>query len=104
METDRGQALREAIMAGRKGGTLSALGVYGLMDKFPMGVIMNKGMTVRSARQHGQAYLPRLLEHAQRGELNSSYLATRVLTRGSGELFGVCGKGCGVLQVVQQPQ
>ncbi len=50
LETDRGQALREAIMACRKGGTLSVLGVYGLMDKLPMGVIMNKGMMVRTPR------------------------------------------------------
>lgn len=32
------------------------------MDKFPIGVIMNKGLTVRTAQQHGQKYLPRLLE------------------------------------------
>jgi threonine dehydrogenase-like Zn-dependent dehydrogenase len=76
LETDRGQALREAIMACRKGGTLSVLGVYGLMDKFPIGAIMNKGMTVRSAQQHGQAYMERLLAHAQKGELNPAYLAT----------------------------
>ena len=38
IESDRGQALREATMACRKGGTLSVLGVYGLIDKFPMGV------------------------------------------------------------------
>jgi threonine dehydrogenase-like Zn-dependent dehydrogenase len=76
METDRGQALREAIMACRKGGTLSILGVYGVMDKFPIGVIMNKGLTVRTAQQHGQAYLPRLLEHAAKGELDPSFLVT----------------------------
>ncbi len=76
LETDRGQALREAIMACRKGGTLSVLGVYGMIDKFPMGVIMNKGMTVRSAQQHGQAYMDRLLAHAAKGELNPAYLAT----------------------------
>ena len=76
LETDRGQALREATMACRKGGTLSVLGVYGLIDKFPMGAIMNKGMTVRSAQQHGQAYMDRLLAHAQKGELNPAYLAT----------------------------
>jgi threonine dehydrogenase-like Zn-dependent dehydrogenase len=76
LETDRGEALREAIMACRKGGTLSVLGVYGLMDKFPIGAIMNKGMTVRSAQQHGQAYMDRLLAHAQKGELNPAYLAT----------------------------
>jgi len=41
-----------------------------------MGVIMNKGMTVRTAQQHGQAYMDRLLAHAQKGELDPSYLAT----------------------------
>lgn len=76
LHTDRGEALREAIMACRKGGTLAILGVYGLMDKFPIGVVMNKGLTVRTAQQHGQKYLPRLLEHAAQGELDPSYLMT----------------------------
>ncbi|GCE25091.1 glutathione-dependent formaldehyde dehydrogenase [Dictyobacter alpinus] len=76
LQTDRGEAIREAILACRKGGTLSILGVYGLMDKFPLGVIMNKGLTVRSAQQHGQKYVPRLLEHVARGELDPSFLAT----------------------------
>lgn len=37
---------------------------------------MNKGLTVRSAQQHGQKYMPRLLEHAAKGELDPSFLAT----------------------------
>ncbi len=76
LQTDRGISLREAILACRKGGTLSILGVYGLMDKFPIGVIMNKGLTVRTAQQHGQKYVPRLLEHVAKGELDPSFLAT----------------------------
>jgi threonine dehydrogenase-like Zn-dependent dehydrogenase len=76
LQTDRGDALREAILACRKGGTLVILGVYGVMDKFPVGTIMNKGLTVRTAQQHGQKYVPRLLEHAARGELDPSFLAT----------------------------
>ena len=76
LHTDRGEALRQAILACRKGGTLSILGVYGLMDKFPIGTIINKGLTVRAAQQHGQKYVPRLLEHAMRGELDPSYLVT----------------------------
>ena len=46
------------------------------MDKFPIGAIMNKGLTVRTAQQHGQKYMPRLLEHAPKGELDPSFLAT----------------------------
>jgi threonine dehydrogenase-like Zn-dependent dehydrogenase len=38
LHTDRGSALREAITAVRKAGTLSIVGVYGAMDKPPLGV------------------------------------------------------------------
>jgi threonine dehydrogenase-like Zn-dependent dehydrogenase len=76
LETDRGVAVREAIVACRKGGTFSILGVYGLMDKFPLGVIMNKGLTVRSAQQHGQKYVPHLLDLTAQGKLDASFLAT----------------------------
>lgn len=76
MQSDRGSALREAILCVRKGGTLSILGVYGSMDKFPLGLLMNKGVTIRTAQQHGQAYVPRLLEYAAKGELETAYLAT----------------------------
>jgi threonine dehydrogenase-like Zn-dependent dehydrogenase len=79
IQSDRGEALRQAIVACRKGGTLSILGVYGVMDKFPVGVLINKGMTVRTAQQHGQHYVPRLLEHAAKGELDPSYLMTHRL-------------------------
>jgi threonine dehydrogenase-like Zn-dependent dehydrogenase len=106
MHTDRGDALREAIMACRKGGTLSILGVYGVMDKFPIGVIMNKGMTVRTAQQHGQKYVPRLIEHTQRGELDASFLATHRVTLDDGprgyEIFKNKEEGC--LRVVFTPQ
>ena len=76
LATDRGEALREAIIACRKGGTLSVLGIYGLMDKFPMGSIMNKGLTVRTAQQHGQKYLPLLMDYVASGKLDPSYLVT----------------------------
>ncbi len=76
LETDRGQALREMTVACRKGGILSVLGVYGMMDKFPMGVILNKGLTMRAAQQHGQAYVPRLLEFVQQGKLDPSFLVS----------------------------
>ena len=80
LHTDRGSALREAILACRKGGTLSILGVYGVMDKFPLGTIMNKGLTIRTSQQHGQRYVPRLLDHVARGEPDPSYLATHRFT------------------------
>ena len=43
-ETERPFALREAIMSCRNGGIVSVIGVYGgLMDKFPIGAVMNRG-------------------------------------------------------------
>lgn len=80
MHTDIGTALRQAIHACRKGGTLAILGVYGMMDKFPLGVAMNKGLTIRTAQQHGQYYMERLLHHASHGELRTDFLATHRFT------------------------
>ncbi|MFI9811476.1 MDR/zinc-dependent alcohol dehydrogenase-like family protein [Saccharothrix variisporea] len=55
LETDRPIAVRDAIHACRKGGTVFVLGVFsGLVDKFPLGAVMNKGLTLRAAQQHGQ--------------------------------------------------
>ncbi|MDI1480787.1 zinc-dependent alcohol dehydrogenase [Polyangium sp. y55x31] len=77
LETDRPTVLRQAILACRKGGTVSIMGVYGgFVDKFPMGAAMNKGLTLKMGQQHGQRYIPRLLEHIRKGELDPSYLIT----------------------------
>jgi len=70
LETDRPHALRQAIMTCRKGGSVFALGVFlGLIDRFPMGALMNKGLTLRGAQQHGERYIPMLLERMASGEL-----------------------------------
>jgi threonine dehydrogenase-like Zn-dependent dehydrogenase len=79
LQTDRGSALREAAMAVRKAGTLAIVGVYGVIDKFPLGVLMNKGITIRTAQQPGQRYMPAMLEHVQKGELDPSFLITHRL-------------------------
>lgn len=77
LEADRPQVLRQMIFACRKGGTLSVMGVYGgLIDKFPMGPLMNKGLTLRAGQQHGQRYAQRLLDYVSRGEIDPSYLIT----------------------------
>ena len=51
LQTDRPTALREAIYACRKGGSVFALGAFGgMIDKFPMGAVMNKSLhTARCA-------------------------------------------------------
>jgi threonine dehydrogenase-like Zn-dependent dehydrogenase len=80
LETDRPTAVREAILATRKGGSVFVLGVFGgLVDKFPLGAIVNKGLTIRSAQQHGHRYIPMLLERMAAGEITTSHLATHVM-------------------------
>src|SRR3712207_2007364 len=80
MQTDRPVAVREAIYACRKGGSVFVLGVFGgVVDKFPLGAVMNKGLTLRGAQQHGQRYIPMLLDRMERGELVTEHLATHVM-------------------------
>lgn len=75
METGRPTALRQAIVACRKGGTVSIPGVYGgFVDKVPLGAIVNKGLTLRSGQTHVQKYLKPLLERIQNGEIDPSYV------------------------------
>jgi threonine dehydrogenase-like Zn-dependent dehydrogenase len=81
LETDRPTAVREAIMATRKGGSVFMLGVFGgLVDKFPLGALMNKGLTLRSAQQHGHRYIPMLLEKIAAGQIPTGHLATHVMS------------------------
>ena len=80
LETDRPVALREAIMACRSGGTVSVIGVYGgFVDKFPIGAVMNRSLTVRSGQCHVQHYMRPLLERVQRGEIDPSFVITHRL-------------------------
>jgi threonine dehydrogenase-like Zn-dependent dehydrogenase len=85
LQTDRPTAVREAIQACRKGGSVFVLGVFGaLVDKFPLGAVMNKGLTLRGAQQHGQRYIPMLLERMAAGELTTEHLATHVMPLADG--------------------
>jgi threonine dehydrogenase-like Zn-dependent dehydrogenase len=76
-ETERPFALREAIMSCRNGGIVSVVGVYGgFVDKFPMGAVMNRGLTIRSGQCHVHRYMKPLLERIQRGEIDPSFIIT----------------------------
>lgn len=73
--TERAHALRQMIMACRKGGRLSIPGVYGgLVDKFPIGALMEKGLSVKSGQTHVQRYLPALLTAIIEGKIDTKFL------------------------------
>ncbi len=81
LESDRPIALREAIMACRNGGTVSVIGVYGgFIDKFPMGSLMNRSLTVRTGQCHVQRYMRPLLNRIRQGEIDPSFVITHRLS------------------------
>jgi threonine dehydrogenase-like Zn-dependent dehydrogenase len=80
MGADSAHALREAIMAVRKGGRISIPGVYGgFLDKFPLGALMEKGVQVRSGQTHVQRYTHELLRRIGEGEIDTTFLISHRL-------------------------
>lgn len=80
LETGRPLALRQAIVACRKGGTVSMPGVYGgFVDKIPLGAFMNKGLTLRTGQTHVHKYLQPLLQRIQQGEIDPTFVITHRL-------------------------
>lgn len=78
---DAGHALREAIMACRKGGRISMPGVYGgFLDKFPLGALMEKGLQLRTGQTHVQRYTKDLLRRIEEGEIDTTFLISHELS------------------------
>ena len=79
-ETDRPTALRHAILACRKGGTVSLAGVYGgFVDKLPLGAAFNKALRLRMGQTHVHRYLQPLLARIQAGEIDPTDVITHEL-------------------------
>jgi threonine dehydrogenase-like Zn-dependent dehydrogenase len=80
MATDRVHALRQVILATRKGGRVSIPGVYGgIADKFPIGALMEKGLTLKSGQTHVQKYSPQLLPMILDGKIDTTFLISHRL-------------------------
>ncbi|SCG44987.1 zinc-binding dehydrogenase [Micromonospora humi] len=77
---DGGAALREAVHACRKGGTVVVLGGgSAFVDRFPLGAVTDKGLAVRGGSRAGPRAIPALLDRMARGELVTEHLATHRL-------------------------
>jgi threonine dehydrogenase-like Zn-dependent dehydrogenase len=73
--TERPHALRQAIIACRKGGRVSVPGVYGgFADKFPLGQFMEKGLTMKTGQTHVQKYGKKLLEMIGEDKLDTTFM------------------------------
>ena len=80
LATDRPHALRQVIMACRKGGRVSIPGVYGgVADKFPLGALMEKGLTIKSGQTHVQKYSQLLLDMILHDKIDTTFLISHRL-------------------------
>ncbi len=80
LEGASGQALRQAIAATRRGGTVSVPGVYaGFIHAFLFGDAFDKGLSFRMGQTHVQQHMPALLEHIGRGDLHPEIIISHRL-------------------------
>ena len=78
---ERPFAINQAILACRPGGTISMPGVYaGPVAPFALGVLMNKGLTLKTGQTHMKRYMQPLLERIQAGEIDPSFIISHRAT------------------------
>jgi threonine dehydrogenase-like Zn-dependent dehydrogenase len=71
--------LRWAVEGLAKAGTLSIIGVYPpTMDAFPIGMAMNKNITINMGNCNHRKYIPHLVELVRTGAVVPSELISQV--------------------------
>jgi threonine dehydrogenase-like Zn-dependent dehydrogenase len=106
LESDRAHVLREMIYVCRPAGVISIPGVYGgLVDKVPMGVAMNKGLTFRMGQTHVNRWTDDLLRRIEEGQIDPSFVITHTAKLEQGpEMYKVFrDKQDGCIKVVLKP-
>jgi threonine dehydrogenase-like Zn-dependent dehydrogenase len=107
LENDRPHVLREMIYVCRPAGVLSIPGVYsGLADKIPLGMLMNKGLTVRTGQTHVNRWTDDLLRRIEEGQIDPSFVITHTVALEDGpEMYKVFrDKQDSCIKVVLKPQ
>jgi threonine dehydrogenase-like Zn-dependent dehydrogenase len=80
LEGSSGKSLRQAMAATRRGGTVSVPGVYaGFIHGFLFGDAFEKGLTFKMGQTHAQRFMPELLEHIERGDIDPGIIITHRL-------------------------
>lgn len=106
IESDRPHVLREMIYVCRPAGVLSVPGVYGgLVDKIPMGALMNKGLTLRAGQTHVNRWTDDLLRRIDQGQIDPSFVITHTVDLEDGpEMYRTFReKQDGCIKVVMKP-
>jgi len=106
LETDRPHVLREMMYVCRPAGILSIPGVYGgLLDKLPLGAVMNKGLTIRTGQTHVNRWTDDLLKRVLEKQIDPSFVITHTepLERGPEMYKTFRDKQDGCIKVVLKP-
>jgi threonine dehydrogenase-like Zn-dependent dehydrogenase len=106
LETDRPHVLREMMYVCRPAGILSIPGVYGgLLDKLPVGAVMNKGLTIRTGQTHVNRWTDDLLNRILENQIDPSFVITHTepLERGPEMYKTFRDKQDGCIKVVLKP-
>jgi threonine dehydrogenase-like Zn-dependent dehydrogenase len=106
LETDRPHVFREMVYCCRPAGLLSIPGVYlGFDDKIPLGMLMNKGLTVRTGQTHVNRWSDDLLRRIEEGQIDPSFVITHEVPLAEGpEMYRVFrDKQDGCVKVVLRP-
>ena len=106
LESDRPHVLREMIYVCRPAGVLSVPGVYGgLIDKMPMGALMNKGLTMRTGQTHVNRWTDDLLRRIVEGQIDPSFVITHTVSLEEGpDMYTTFrDKQDGCIKVVMKP-
>ena len=85
---------------------MSISGVYGgFVDKFPIGSLMNRSLTVKTGQCHVQRYMQPLLQRIENGDIDPSFVITHRMsldeTPQGYDLFAHKEDGC--IKVVVKP-
>lgn len=73
------------IFACRPAGVLSIPGVYGgMVDNFPFGALMNKGLTVRTGQTSVNRWAGDLLHRIEEGQIDPSFVITHKVALSEG--------------------
>ena len=86
-------------------GQISVPGVYGgLLDKFPFGMAMNKGLTFRMGQTHVNRWTDDLLRRIEEGQIDPTFVITHTATGGGAGLYKTFrNKEDGCIKVVLKP-
>jgi threonine dehydrogenase-like Zn-dependent dehydrogenase len=107
LETDRAHVLREMMYVCRPAGVISIPGVYGgLIDKLPLGAVMNKGLTIRTGQTHVNRWTDDLLNRVLENQIDPSFVITHTVPLEKGpEMYKTFrDKQDGCIKVVLKPE